>query len=389
LRVVGAGARATATTHARARAMPRYAVVHSDDSDSEGDCTPTDEMSAAADEVSDDDDDADNPLFGTVVEALEFAIRNVPMRGEHLRVADEALTNLRARSSVLFHQALSPRWSPAFVDVLKRARMMRVCFLTGNSSAQLLRDGTRCCMCGAPEPRCEVALQLIGGEDGGVGRCADMTQMSDAFDRQDDLNRLLCVSHEDEAFLGTYAGGRRCFDLAMAAVLARNLVSDTSYAVYRAIYERLDDINTRDALELDERDSTRALFALTNVRALAAELDARIRVVESVLRGQPFPDSKYVHTGDKAAWGNLRTALSRKFGTDDERRLCYCAGRAADNLRQQRRKTTDTEKQWVCEMEEEEEAVEAPVSSRTRASRQQHRQAAPVSSRTRRAGRVA
>ena len=372
--------------------MPRFAVVQSDDSSDsdegdEGNCTSTDDMSDASPDASDDDE---HPLLSTVVEALEFAIRNVPIHGEHLRVANEALTNLRALSRVLFHQALSPRWSPAFVNVLRRARMVRVCFLMGDASAQLLHLGTRCRMCSAPEPRCQVALQLIGGDDGGVGCCEDMAQMCDAFDCQLDRDAELFATRKDDAFLGTYAGGRRCFDLAMAAVVARNLVSDTCYEICADLGVRLNDAGVREGLELDERDPTRALHVLTDVRDLTHRLAKRIQAVEDVLRGRPFPEAQYKQSGSAATWTQFNGAMYNRFcDTIGSEPLLYGAARAAASLRQPQQQPPPPQAADAESEVEEEEEEEAPVSSRTRASRQQHRQAAPVSSRTRRARRLA
>ena len=375
--------------------MPRYAVVQSDTEEEEEEaCSTTDEMSQPGEEEEEEAyEEPCNPLLVTVVEALEFAIRNVPIHGEHLRVANEALGNLRTMSSVLFHQALSPRWSPAFVDVLKRARMVRVRFLMGNASAQqLLRFGTRCRMCGAAEPRCQVALDLIGNNDDAVGRCADMVEMADAFDGQLDRDAALFTAQEDGAFLGTYAGGRRCFDLAMAAVLARNLVGDTAYEVCWHLGVRLEDADLREALEQDERDPTRPLYALTDVRFLADRLAKRIQVVEDVLRGRPFPEAHHKQSGSAEAWKQLSCQQSNRSGHLWSGSLPYGATRAAANLQQQ-------QQQQQAADEGEEEAEDAlvppppppqpppppPVSSRTRAGRQRSKapESAPVSSRTR------
>ena len=323
-----------------------------------------------------------NPQLCTLVEALELAMRNVPLNGEHLSVANEALANLQTKSSVFFHQALSPRWPCAFVSVLKRARMARVRFLLGDDPKQLLRGGAACKMCGTAEHRCKVAFDLISGDDGGVGSCEDMTEIAAALDRRWDLDE--CGVHDDSAFLGTFVGGQRCFDLAMASIVARNLLSDTSYEILQALNERLAEPGVLEALELDEHDPTRVLYALTDVRALAGRLEKRIKVVESVLCGRAYPDSAYSQTGNAASWARLRDSLSFKFGNDAERLLRFCGARANANLGWHNLEEEDEEDEE--EDEEEEELTPPPVSSRTRAGHQRSAPQAlerPVSSRTR------
>ena len=366
--------------------MPRYAVVQSDTEDDNA-CTPTDEMSEAGSDAS-DDTLAHHPILGTFVEAVELALRNVPLHGDHLSAANEALEHVRWKSNVLFHQALSPRWPHAFVRVLKEARMVRVCHLFGDQPTHLLNfRSPACCMCKKPEPECWVAFQLIGGTDM-VGKCKDLAKLTEMVDEEDELRFSLVDSHGDQDFLGTFYGGRRCFDLAMAAVVARNLVSDTCYIVHRSLQERLqNDPKLHEQLQTDELDLTRVLYALTDVPALAVELEERITMVGDVLRGRPFPDGKIKQTGCDYAWSKLNTALSCKFGSRDGDRLAFCADRARHNIYDRTgdysyAESTGDEEESEDELVPPPPPPSPPVSSRTRAARQP-RSTAPVSSRTR------
>ena len=265
--------------------MARFAVVVSDsDSDGDGDCRARDVTSNASDASDASDvefDDASNNDC-VLVEAVELGIRNAQLGRAHALAADEALSKLQSLSSVLFHQALSPRWSPRFVAVLKRARMARVRVLLGDEHKRVLRPGAGCHMCGAAEHVCQTALELIGGETCGLESCT-MATLPDVADRQDDLDGSLGASHTAEGFLGTYAGGERCFDLAMAAVVARNLLSDTCCDVHDELNRRMTPA-VSEQLEADERDPTRAIFALTPIGAIAERLRRRVAAVEHVLR---------------------------------------------------------------------------------------------------------
>lgn len=195
----------------------RYAVVQSD-SEEDVHMAEEEEVYMAEEEVYMEHEQ--------VVEALEFAIRNVPLHGNHLLEANEALANLRTRSTVLFHQALSPRWSLAFVRVLKRARMARVVF-----TEQFTNE---CVLCGSHHT-CQVALELIAGSQSSLGSHG-VQDIADGFDRQIERDVQLFKSYDERAYLGVYAGGRRCFDLAIAAVVARNLLQDTCYEIFNVLY---------------------------------------------------------------------------------------------------------------------------------------------------------
>jgi hypothetical protein len=329
--------------------MPRYAVVHSDtESAGEEACSITDSMSDVSNEAH---SDAGDP-FCTVVEALEYGLRNVPLHGAHLRDAEAALRALQGTSSVLYHQAVSPRWPPAFVAVLERARMARVRFLLGDDAKQVLRAGTGCHMCGASEHRCQNAFELIGGDACGLGSCT-MATLSDATDQLEDSDRALCASHEDAAFLGAYAGGQRCFDLAMAAVVARNLVTDTCYDLHAELH-RLMTPALATQLERDERDPTRPIYALTPIGEVAARLSARVAAVQDVLRGCHFPDATLGRTGHAAVWARLDESLRARFHFA-EARMRWCGARAAALLGRSPPEEADDDDDG------------APVSSRTRA----------------------
>ena len=227
--------------------------------------------------------------------------------------------------------------------------MARVRFLLGDDAKRVLRAGTGCHMCGASEHRCQNAFELIVGDACGLGRCT-MATLSEATDRMEDSDRTLCASHEDAAFLGAYAGGQRCFDLAMAAVVARNLVADTCYDLHAEL-DRLMTPALAAQLEHDERDPTRPIYALTPISEVAARLSARVAAVQDVLRGCPYPDATLGRTGHAEVWARLDESLRARFHFA-EVRLRWCGARAAALLGRSPPEDVDDG---------------APVSSRTRA----------------------
>ena len=99
--------------------MPRHAVVVSDSESDEP-------------ELVEVEDDARVHRLRPLVEAYEFAIRNVQLGGDYLAAASAQHARLRSLSAVLFEQALSPRWPPAFACVIRRARALRLRTLFGD-----------------------------------------------------------------------------------------------------------------------------------------------------------------------------------------------------------------------------------------------------------------
>ena len=298
--------------------MPRYAVVESDEDDA-----PRDVGFArgAAEESDGSDPEAahDDTLDLLLVEALELSIRNVPLHGDFLRRAEASFANWQTLSRVLFEQALSPRWNERFVAVLRRARMVRVRYTARDDlNAELSADyGCRACGQGwgaAPHAhaRHHRSAELIAGTAHDFGALA-LRDMRHAFDQQEERDKQLCRTIADEAYLGLYVTGGRCFDLAMAAVLAKNLVLDTCDDILQELERRLRDPAVRAHLERDERDPSRPIHALTPVRDIAARAHARAAAVRDVLRGCNFPDGKHRQTGPTAVWRRLDRALAASY----------------------------------------------------------------------------
>lgn len=297
--------------------MPRTAVVLSDDEDG----APRDVGFArsAAEERNDDSDPEaahEHGLDLLLVEALELSMRNVPLHGDYLRRAEESFRNWQTLSRVLFQQALSPRWNERFVAVLRRTRMARVRYTMRNDHHAELDSGFGCRACGKgweSAPRISMrnnrAVELVAGTVRDFDKVS-LREMMSAFDQQEERDKALCRTHTDEAYLGTYVTGGRCFDLAMAAVLAKNLILDTCDDILQELEHRLKDPAVRAHLERDEQDPTRPIHALTPVRDIAERAYARAAVVRDVVRGCEFPDGKYRQTGPPAVWRRLDRALA-------------------------------------------------------------------------------
>ena len=297
--------------------MPRYAVVESDEDDD----APRDvgfARSAAEGDSDGSDPEAahEHGLDLLLVEALELSIRNVPLHGDFLRRAEASFKSWQTLSRVLFEQALSPRWNERFVAVLRRTRMARVRYTARDDHHAELDAGFGCRACGqgwesAPRigARSNRAAELVAGAARDFGTVS-LRDMVHAFDEQEERDEALCTAHADAAYLGLYVTGGRCFDLAMAAVLAKNLVLDTCDDILQELERRLKDPAVRAHLERDERDATRPIHALTPVRDIAERAYARAGAVRDVLRGGDFPDGKYRQTGPPAVWRRLDRALA-------------------------------------------------------------------------------
>jgi len=274
--------------------MPRHAVVLSD-SESEGEEEP---------ELVEAEDDARAHRLRPLVEAYEFAIRNVQFGGDYLAAASAQHARLQSLSAVLFEQAISPRWPPAFVAVLKRARAMRLRIMFGDEQKDALRTGGRCLACGAREQSSVDALELVA-DDADVNACAlaDLSQRFDVLDVRD----LAWVGKDwDACYCGAFSGGAKCLDLAAAAVLARNLVLDTCFDLRGHLAEVLHDATIVAQLERDERTPNPRIEPLTDCADVARRLVTRIRAIEDVLRGKPYPiDPELQRTGTDAVWDRV------------------------------------------------------------------------------------
>lgn len=106
-----------------------------------------------------------------VLEVVELGVRNVevdfarPGNVGHAR----AWHKLQTKLNVLRSQAMSFKWSPGFVTVLRQARYMRVLPILGASGnagaapkSRLRREGKCCQVCGTEEHACEYVFELLG-----------------------------------------------------------------------------------------------------------------------------------------------------------------------------------------------------------------------------------
>ena len=104
-----------------------------------------------------------------VLEVVELGVRNVevdfarPGNVGHAR----AFRKLQTKLNVLRFQAMSFKWSPGFVNVLRQARYMRVLPILGDSAggapkSRLRREGKCCQVCGTEEHACEYVFELLG-----------------------------------------------------------------------------------------------------------------------------------------------------------------------------------------------------------------------------------
>lgn len=281
--------------------MPRHAVVLSE-SESEGEEEP---------ELVEAEFDGRVYRLRPLVEAYEFAIRNVQFGGGYLEVASAWHSRLQSLSNVLFEQAVSPRWSPAFVAVLKRARALRFrTHVLVGPHEELHTDG-RCLACGAREQRSVDTLELIA-DDGGVNACA-LVDLSQRFDTLEACDLAWHDKDWDPHYCGMYAGGATCLDRAAAAVLARNLLLDTCLDLSGNLAEVLHDATLVAQLERDERTSNPQIEPLTDCIAAARRLVTRIRTIEDVLRGKPYPvDPELQRTGTDAMWHRVDAYKGRR-----------------------------------------------------------------------------
>ncbi|MBD40586.1 MAG: hypothetical protein CMB11_09550 [Euryarchaeota archaeon] len=276
--------------------MHRHAVVLTD-SESEGEEEDEPELVEA---------ELDGRVYRLrpLVEAYEFAVRNVQLGGDYLAAASMWHVRLQSLSRVLFEQAISPRWSPAFVNVLKRARALRVrTHVEFSLHGQLCTDG-RCLACGAKEQSSTDTLELIA-DDGGVNACT-LASLSNVYDRLDARDLAMSGDRCDPYYCGRFTAGPKCLDLATAAVLARNLVLDTCCDLRSHLDEVLHDETIVAQLELDERTPNAQIEPLTDLTDVARRLVTRIRAIEDVLRGKPYPiDPELQRTGTDVLWDRV------------------------------------------------------------------------------------
>ena len=248
------------------------------------------------------------------MEVLEFSIRGCLLSGELLETSEVQFNRLKSLSSVLFHQAISPRWTPELLKVLKRARMVRTCPLMFRGDKELFRPEKWCVACESVERMCTRGIEIVGyGAGASVSGC-NLSDVSILFDRQDDDDCVIFASGMNSAeYCGVYMSGNRCSDLVTAAVVANNLIGDTCYDIKRELDGALKDEAVVAQLERDEHATDQRIFALTDHLAVSKRLVLRIKAVEATLRGCAFPGGLLKHTGSNVVWKRLDGRLRQEF----------------------------------------------------------------------------
>ena len=362
--------------------MPRYVTVLSDSESEDNEGHNDDDKDRNEDDQNeeDDEDDRDDPRvhqLRPLVEAYEFAIRNVQICGEYLEFASAQHERLQSMSAVLFEQAMSPRWSVAFIGVLKRSRALRIRTLFGDNDKDAVSTGGCCLACGAKEQHCMEALELAG-DDGDINDCA-FTNLADRIDGLDMRDLSTPASKFGPYYYGVFEGGVKCLDLATAGVLARNLVLDTCVDLRNALDQVMNDETVVEQLERDEHATNPRIEPLTDCLVVTRRLVTRICTIEDVLRGRPFPvDPNLQRTGPAAVWQRLDEHLQQRC-TTHEAAMQFAGARARALVG--RCVTTDTPTKRPVPPPANGGGSDPPVSARTRGGA---RRKAPVSSRTRR-----
>ena len=211
-----------------------------------------------------------------VVESIELSVRNVGLSPDYVALAEPELAKLQATCKVYANQAISDRWSEAFVSLLKRSRMMRVQTVSRAWKAVLRERPERCQVCGTREHKCRQVFELVGVAP--TERAArplgtvHLREMAEAYNDYDDADDAIGAGrHGIDEYFGMFACGNTCFEKVVTAFLAHNFVADIAYEVRR----RIDAALARDPAllarwERDERDP----------KALIEPIVARERVLQ-------------------------------------------------------------------------------------------------------------
>ena len=258
-----------------------------------------------------------------VVESIELSIRNVRLSPDYVALAEPELAKLQATCKVYASQAISDRWSEAFVSLIKRSRMMRVQTVSRAWKVVLRERPERCQVCGTREHRCRQVFELVGVSPTeraprplGAVRLREMAEAYNDFDDADDA--IGAGRHGIDEYFGMFACGQMCFEKVVTAFLAHNFVADIAYEVRR----RIDAALARDPellarWERDERDPKaliEPIVARDNV--LAEKLLTKLQRIEAALRGAPLGALLPRQTGNAATWDRVDETLLREAGCD-------------------------------------------------------------------------
>jgi len=258
-----------------------------------------------------------------VVESIELSVRNVGLSPDYVALAEPELAKLQATCKVYANQAISDRWSEAFVSLLKRSRMMRVQTVSRAWKAVLRERPERCQVCGAREHKCRQVFELVGVAP--TERAArplgtvHLREMAEAYNDYDDADEAIGAGrHGIDEYFGMFACGNTCFEKVVTAFLAHNFVADIAYEVRR----RIDAALARDPAllarwERDERDPKaliEPIVARDNV--LAENLLTKLQRIEAALRGASLGALLPRQTGNACTWDRVDETLLREAGVD-------------------------------------------------------------------------
>ena len=258
-----------------------------------------------------------------VLEVVELGVRNVevdfarPGNVGHAR----AWHKLQTKLNVLRSQAMSFRWSPGFVTVLRQARYMRVLPIlaggvAGAPKSRLRREGKCCQVCGTEEHACEYVFELLGSpcvqhpkrdahgrtmlkcEPCEIATEFERLQGEDAWiaeegDRQKSAKDPAWCTRPPPGYLGMFAVGNTCLQRVRLAMWAQSFLLNLAGTAD----ERLGRI-APEALERREANGSIHMPTATDERAQS--FLQQIERAESLLRAgsgagvgasMPVPDS--------------------------------------------------------------------------------------------------
>ena len=258
-----------------------------------------------------------------VLEVVELGVRNVevdfarPGNVGHAR----AWHKLQGKLNVLRSQAMSFKWSPGFVTVLRQARYMRVLPILaggvgGAPKSRLRREGKCCQVCGTEEHACEYVFELLGSpcaqhakrdahgrtmlkcEPCEISTEFERLQGEDAWiaeegDRQTSAKDSVWCMRPPPGYLGMFAVGSTCLQRVRLAMWAQSFLLNLAGTAD----ERLGRI-APEALE--RREANGSIYMPTATDERAQSFLQQIERAESLLRSgsgagvgasMPVPDS--------------------------------------------------------------------------------------------------
>jgi hypothetical protein len=258
-----------------------------------------------------------------VLEVVELGVRNVevdfarPGNVGHAR----AFRKLQSKLSVLRSQAMSFKWSPGFVTVLRQARYMRVLPILAGSvggapKSRLRREGKCCQVCGTEEHACEYVFELLGSpcvqhpkrdahgrtmlkcEPCEIATEFERLQGEDAWiaeetDRQKSAEDPVWRKRSPPGYLGMFAVGSTCLQRVRLAMWAQSFLLNLAGTAD----ERLGRIAPA---ALERREANGSIHMPTATDERAQSFLQQIERAESLLRAgsgagvgasMPVPDS--------------------------------------------------------------------------------------------------